>query len=515
MTDSLLNSTRSRIQSASEAQADWKDLPLNKKLEIVKAFRMRLVAHAERLHELHPIPSRTLTQTITSEIIPLAAACRWLEKSAAKTLRARRTGWWGRPIWLQGVTGSVEREPHGVVLILGTWNYPIFLTGVQILQALVAGNAVVVKPGRDSFELTRLMLSLLGPVAGSRPHGVQDESDLATQWPSEGLYQGLVELLDEDPEQGADAIKASVDYIVLTGSAATGRTVLQSAAEQLTPAAVELSGSDAMFVMPNADRKRVIDAIRFGLRFNASATCIAPRRILLSHFGSHGETAPMAIEQDHLVASIDTRFVEESLLPALQVVNTPTPDAVWHGVDDLLNDAAAEGAIIHDHRGEQGWIVVDGAKPSMRLTQADVFAPIVSVMHCYSISEMLAADQACPYALAASVFGNEHEVAAVLPHIKAGTVTINDLIAPTADPRVPFGGFGQSGFGVTRGPEGLLAMTRPRVVLTNSSRWLPHLDDEREGDAEMLGGAAELLYGESKWAGLRKMFSGGRRRSKH
>ncbi|MDJ8954084.1 aldehyde dehydrogenase family protein, partial [Clostridium perfringens] len=84
---------------------------------------------------------------LTAEVMPLLAACQFLERSAPRILKPRRFGAWGRPFWLAAVRSEVQREPLGVVGIIGPGNYPLFLPGVQALQALVAGNAVWIKPG--------------------------------------------------------------------------------------------------------------------------------------------------------------------------------------------------------------------------------------------------------------------------------------------------------------------------------------------------------------------------------
>lgn len=503
MTDSLLRTVGMHHRTVREFQDSWATTSLVERLKIVRTFRHRLVANAESLHELIPIESRTLAQTVASEILPLAAACRWLEKNAEKTLQTRRHGWWKRPLWLHGVSGETSRTPHGLVLILGTWNYPIFLTGVQLLQALVAGNTVLVKPGQGCVSLTNRLVALL--TGDSEP----ETSPSLKVNPA----QDAVRVLGETAADGIEAMQRGVDHVVLTGSAETGKRVLTQAAESLTSATVELSGCDAMYVLPRANRERVAKSIAFGLQFNSSATCIAPRRILLAEFGPDALQAELKVENDRLLVERSTGFVEEQLIPVLNELSIQTSAETWKGVDELLSDAKAKGAAIIDRRDECGWILVDHATSEMQVTQVDVFAPIISVVHCHSMKTMIAAGNDCPYALAASVFGSREEAAAIKPYINVGTVTINDLIVPTADPRIPFGGVHSSGFGVTRGPEGLLEMTRPKTTLTRRTRWLPHLDQEHEDDAELLAGAAEMLYGSSKWTGFKKMMAAGRKRS--
>jgi aldehyde dehydrogenase (NAD+) len=121
----------------------------------------------------------------------------------------------------------------------------------------------------------------------------------------------------------------------------------------------------------------------------------------------------------------------------------------------------------------------------MGVARADVGAPVISVLTATSVDDAVALANASPYALGASVFGRRRDAEAVAARLAAPTVTVNDLIAPTADPRVPFGGSRQSGFGVTRGPDGLLALTRPKVVLTRRGR-ARHLDLAKPGDDQLL-----------------------------
>ena len=129
-------------------------------------------------------------------------------------------------------------------------------------------------------------------------------------------------------------------------------------------------------------------------------------------------------------------------------------------------------------------LVVTNAAPDMRLLRTDVFAPVVSLVGVDDAEEALLLDAQCPYALGATVFGPAAEARRFAQRVEAGVVVVNDMIVPTADPRLPFGGRGGSGFGSTRGAEGLLELTAPRVVIERQARTHPHFetlqpDDER------------------------------------
>lgn len=372
-------------------------------------------------------PGRSAAESLSAEVLPLAEACRFLEREAAGLLAPRRLGARGRPVWLFGVAAEVRREPFGTVLIVGPSNYPLLLPGVQALQALTAGNAVLVKPAPGcSAPMERL-----------------------ADWLAEaGLPDGLFQLLDESPDAVSDAIAAGIDKLVLTGSAGTGRAVARQLGEALVPSTMELSGNDAVFVLPGADLGTVARALAFGLRLNGSATCIAPRRV----------------------------FVPRALAAALE-------DAMTRSVAAIPPAAVPLPLIVAD------------ARPGMALLREELFAPILSLVPVRDMAEALEAAAQSPYALGASVFGPEAEACALAGRLDAGTVTVNDLIVPTADPRLPFGGRRASGWGVTRGAEGLLEMTRVKTVSVRRGRRLPHTDPPRDGDAALMLAALRLLHG--------------------
>ncbi|HYG35445.1 MAG TPA: aldehyde dehydrogenase family protein, partial [Clostridia bacterium] len=137
------------LREARTAQEDWALVSVPERLQVIERFRHLVAEHAAELADVSfPHNSRPKAEILVSEVLPLADACRFLEREADSMLAPRFFGEKGRPMWLFGTTAQVHREPLGVVLIIAPSNYPIFLPGVQVLQALVAGNAVLLKPGR-------------------------------------------------------------------------------------------------------------------------------------------------------------------------------------------------------------------------------------------------------------------------------------------------------------------------------------------------------------------------------
>ncbi len=252
-------SQRLSLDLLRKAQHSWAGEPLPHRLRVIRKLRDRIAARAETLLDAFPTHlSRTRADSLTAEIIPLAEACRFLELRATRILATEKISTQGRPLWLGDVHVEVRHEPHGVVLIIGPSNYPLFLIAVQAVQALVAGNAVLIKPGRGG-----------GPVARAF-------ANLASE---AGLPADVLVVLDETVEAASDALQSGVNKVVLTGSVQSGRAVLREAARQVIPVTAELSGSDAVFIQRGADVQRAAAAVAFGTTLNGGETCIAPRRV--------------------------------------------------------------------------------------------------------------------------------------------------------------------------------------------------------------------------------------------
>lgn len=409
-----------------------------------------LVAHeAEPLAVLVAGQRRVpLAEALVTEVLPLLDACRFLEREAATLLRPRRLGRVGRPGWLLGVRGEVRRVPHGVVLLIGPSNYPLLLAGVQALQALVAGNGVLLKPAPGC-----------GAVALA----------LAEQCRAAGLPEHVLTVTDESLEAVDQAFAAGVDHVVLTGSLPTGQAVLARAAKQIVPAAVELSGCDAVIVLPEADLEMVADAVAFGQRLNAGQTCLAPRRVYVPEALAPGLAMALASRLARQPAQPVSAPVAARLVPAIQAAGRRGASLVC-------------GSLEPHPCGP--WLLT-GVPLDAPLLDEDLVAPWCAVVPTSTTAAAVAAANGSRYRLGAAVFGPADEARRVARQLAVGTVTINDLIVPTADPRLPFGGRGQSGFGVTRGAEGLLAMTVPQVITSTAGRWRPQYEPPHPADGEL------------------------------
>jgi aldehyde dehydrogenase (NAD+) len=144
----------------------------------------------------------------------------------------------------------------------------------------------------------------------------------------------------------------------------------------------------------------------------------------------------------------------------------------------------------------------------MRVTQSDIFAPVLSIFAVPDIETAIAAHAPCPYALTAAIFGAEREARALAAQLPVGTVLINDLIVSTADPRIAFGGRNSSGFGLTRGREGLLAMTTLKTVVVQRSHDLRPYQPTTPDHQPFFAAYIETVHAgtwRERWNGLRRL----------
>jgi acyl-CoA reductase-like NAD-dependent aldehyde dehydrogenase len=462
-----------RLVAAQASQARWEKVPIQKRLAFLRPFRELLADRARSLCEMMArIQHRPQNEILTAEIFPLIAACKFLEREALELLAPRRLGGTGLPFWLRGVAAEVHRDPHGIVLVIGPVNYSLSLPGVQILQAVVSGNAVLLKPGPGGTHSARALLQLLGDA---------------------GLPDGLLTLLPEPVEVASAAVGAGVDKVLFTGSASVGTQILADLAPQLVPATMELSGCDALFVRQDGDLPLVTKLLHYGLRLNAGETCIAPHRLFIAE--------SRADELEDLLSEhfrLQPRWrlpapVADRLLPVLV-------DALEQGARFLSGAVEPDGQIIAP-------VILTGVPPDCRLFHEDIFAPVVAILRVKDDEEAVSRINDCPYALGASIFSaSESSARAISARLRVGFITINDLIVPAGDPRIPIGGRGRSGFGSTRGREGLLELTVPKVVTIRRGRFRPHLTVTTDEDLQLLYAYLKLVNGRdarSRWLALK------------
>jgi aldehyde dehydrogenase (NAD+) len=409
----------------------------------LRRFRRAIAAHAR---DLSRVVSEEIgkpeSEAYVAEVLPLLAAIRWHERRAAGILGVRRA--WGRPGWLLGRSVTVERAALGRVLIIATWNYPVGLLGVQLVQAIAAGNRVTVKPSERSPESQRLLVRLAG---------------------SCGLPGGWIELADASRAEGERLLRCEAfDKVIFTGGSDTGRRVAEQCSASLTPSVLELSGRDSAFVLADADPRIAADRIWLAVTMNAGQTCMAPRRALVDRAVYRAfldALAPLA------AAARPVRLVDAAQATRCSGL---VQQALEMGARSL--SGVAEPA-------SDGWIrpiaVVD-CPAHAALVDGDHFGPVLAVIPVEGLEQALQIHKRCSQVLAAGVFTRSAsrlaKDARFLATLDASVVSFNECVTPTGHPAVAIAGVGASGWGASRGEAGLLELSRPLAVSCTAA-WTP------------------------------------------
>jgi len=427
--------------------------PLSERLSWAARWRGII---AQRRDELARVVSEEIGKTpfeaMSAEVLALLEACAFHERRAGRLLAER--GLWGVPRLLCGGLGPfglrqrVARAPLGRVGIIATWNYPVGLLGVQVLQALLGGNRVVVKPSELApRSLTMLMESAID---AGLPAGVLT-STAATREAGPALLA-----------EGGAGGSCPLDHLVFTGSTAVGRTIAAWGAANLVATTLELSGRDSAFVLDDADAVLAAKSLWNGVTMHSGQTCMAPRRILVMPRAYEAFVAALA----PLVAGAAPR----------RVISAAAAERCY----DLCAQAAASGGrsvtgVMErptggDCRSLRPMAIVDcGAETA--LARGEHFGPVVAVVAVRSLDEALAIHEECDQHLSCSLFTRKPgRVRELVLRLGATNVLVNDSVLPTGSPAVGIGGVAASGWGMTRGAEGLMAMTRPVYVSQSGSR---------------------------------------------
>ncbi len=452
-------------ESVSVGADAWHSTSVRDRLKIVRQLRHAIADDPLGwAREITPTQQRTLAESVGAEVWALADACRFLEKYAESLLAPNVPpgGHWRD--WLTGVRVRIHHPPRGTVLVVGAGNYPLLLSAVPALQALVAGNRVLLKPPPGGEACCQKFVETLREA---------------------GLPAMACELLNSTAEAAKSAIESGVDHVVFTGSSKVGRQIWRQATELGATCTLELSGCDAVVVLAGADPTRVANCLAFGLDFNASATCIAPRRV----FASQAMVAKIEERLVILLRQCESKTCYGGAAPrAINAVQQATSDGarlVWPA---KLDESEGSSATMPP-------VVLATNDPTLAILGDDLFAPVLTLVSVEGDERAIEAANDSSWGLGAAVFGPRHRAEQVALRIEAGCVTVNDLIAPTADARVPFGGLKQSGYGITRGREGLLELTRSQAIVTRTGIWLPHLDRPRSGLAKLVAGLLLFLHG--------------------
>ncbi len=347
----------------------------------------------------------------------------------------------------------IQRDPLGVILIIGPWNYPIQLLLTPLADAIAAGNCVLMKPSELAPNASKLL------------------SELVPKY----MDKGCVSVVEGGIPESTALLAQRYDHIVYTGGGAVARIVMEAAAKHLTPVTLELGGKSPCYVASDADLKVAADRICWGKYTNAGQTCIAPDYILVE------------------------ASVEKALLAELKSTIT-----------DFFGDNPQEskdfGRIINERHhqrlcglleGQEAFVggetdeatryiaptVLHNVSEDSKVMSEEIFGPILPVLVVQSTEDVIRFVNKRPRPLALYIFSENagtHEK--VLRNTVSGGVCINDTVSHFAVHGLPFGGVGNSGIGAYHGKHGFDSFSHAKAVVNRSTtvdvslRYAPYTD---------------------------------------
>jgi acyl-CoA reductase-like NAD-dependent aldehyde dehydrogenase len=324
---------------------------------------------------------------------------------------------------------------------MAPWNYPVQLVLMPLVDAIAAGNHVVVKPSEVTPRTAALLAELLAETLGPE----------------------MVQTIQGGPEVAADFAAQPWDHLVFTGGTAIGRKVAAAAAPGLVPTTLELGGKCPALVLPGADLARAAQAILAGKVFNAGQTCVAPDTVLLL-----GHT-PEAFEAACRATGIG--------LPETAVIN-----AVQLARLEALSAGAALTSLAADGPGRRRALRLATAPADHPMHEAELFGPILAVQPCAALDQALAWINARPTPLAIYLFGaSRAEAAQVAAATRSGALVRERCLEYAGMAALPFGGVGASGHGRRNGEAGFLEMSILRARVSHGRFSLARLLDPPRG----------------------------------
>jgi succinate-semialdehyde dehydrogenase/glutarate-semialdehyde dehydrogenase len=434
---------RTAVARARAAQASWAEIGVRKRIAVLREFQHRLhEKKAEIAEAITREAGKPVVEALTTEVLVVLDAARFLIDNSYRLLRDEPVPHGNLATKLK--RGLLVREPYGVVGIISPWNYPFSIPATETLAALVAGNAVVLKPS-EFTSLVALELHSLLVAAGVPPN----------------VFQVVV----GDGATGAALILSPIDKLVFTGSVATGKRIATAAAERLLPAVLELGGKDPMLVLDDADVDVASSAAVWGAFMNAGQTCLSVERCYV-HRSLYEPFLEACVEKTKKLR------VGPGLDPATDVGPT-IHEQQLQTVEAHIEDAVARGArvLVGGSRlpelGRNFYkpTVVADVSHKMRIMRAETFGPVLPVAPFDSDDEAILLANDSEFGLAASVWTRDRVRGEKLARqIEAGTVMVNDVISYFGISEAPHGGVKSSGIGRSHGRFGLEEMVRLKYL---------------------------------------------------
>lgn len=421
------------VDSAARAFQTWKARPITERKAVLEAIAQQIEANFENLGKLM---TREQGKPLPEAKGEVQRSAMWFRETTKREL----------PVTLHrdesGRKSESRHVPLGVVGAITPWNFPVALGVWKIAPALLTGNTVVWKPSPFTPLCALKIGELLRKVVPPGVLNVVSGGDRLGPW------------VTEHPR---------IQKVAFTGSTATGRRVMQSAASSLKRLTLELGGNDAAIVLPDVDVKATAEKIFWGAFRNSAQVCIAAKRVYI-HERIYDEFSRVLVDFSKTV-KVGNGLEEGTKLGPIQ--NKPQ----YQRVKNLVEEAKANGLKFltgSDSLAGKGYFVpvtiIDNPPENSRVVKEEAFGPVLPLLKFKDIPDVVRRANDSDYGLAASVWStNIEEAKKVAEQLECGTVWINCI--QVLSPHVAFGGHKQSGLGVEHSLDGLLEYTNIQTIV--------------------------------------------------
>jgi len=464
------------VERGRAAQPGWEALGFEGRAKVFKRAQKWLLDNADRIVETSVEETgKTYNDVLGVEISYMAIAFEHWAKHAEGYLAEERVK--GGSPFVLGRKLIVRYAPVGVVGVIGPWNYPLANSFGDALPALAAGNAVVLKPS-EVTPLTSLLMEEAMRECGT----------------PENVFQ----VVTGEGETGA-ALVDEVDFVMFTGSTATGKKVMARAAETLTPVSLELGGKDPMIVLRDADLERAANAAVYYSMQNAGQTCISVERVYVEdpvydEFVGKVTEKVSALRQGQPSPKMDVDVGAIIFPPQMDTISAHVEDARAKGAKVPVG--GKRGAGPGDYWEPTVMTDVDHTMDCMR---DETFGPTLPVMRVRDEEQAIELANDSPYGLMASVWSKDtRRGERVARRIEAGSTLVNDHQISYGAVGLPMGGWKTSGLGSRHGADGIRKYTRKQAIAV-APRLTPkrdvHFFPYSARTTKIMGRLVKLIYG--------------------